>query len=215
MLRLRARSAEVLGEFDPPDSLGGASAFGGRVIGLLRQALGAAGRVVPRSGGAINVLFVLFVLFVALYMTSVDRRPVYLRVFVPLSARDRVGTCRAPPTFGRGSSVGSRPAADRSFKRAGRGPGRSAARRLLRPACRRPLARRPVPSVAAVGLAVVAQSAQVVLVLGPGDVAGVGVANQRVPLLAWKLNAQLRPKNVCNAPWTCRSGSIATWPDAS
>src|SRR6266545_6552705 len=48
-----------------------------------------------------------------------------------------------------------------------------------------------MPPIGAAGLRVVVQATEVLLVLGPGDVAGVCIADQRMPLLTRKLRTQL------------------------
>src|SRR5438128_10597729 len=69
---------------------------------------------------------------------------------------------------------------------------------------RRTFARRSMPSVGAVGLTVVMQAAEVVFKLVPGDVAGVRIANQRMPLLAWQQGARL----LSVRPAACLGASI-------
>jgi predicted PurR-regulated permease PerM len=75
------RNLSLLEELDPWNLLGGASALTQWIVGLLRELLNVAGLIVPLFGGAVNVIFVLFI---ALYM-SVDGRSIrdYLLVFLP------------------------------------------------------------------------------------------------------------------------------------
>ncbi|MBV9577583.1 MAG: AI-2E family transporter [Chloroflexi bacterium] len=73
--------SEVLRELDPLSMLGGTSAISQWVIGFLRQVLNVAGLLFALFGGAINVIFVLFM---ALYL-SVDAPAMrdYMVVFAP------------------------------------------------------------------------------------------------------------------------------------
>src|SRR5437764_8647202 len=57
---------------------------------------------------------------------------------------------------------------------------------------RRAFSRRAMPPVGAVRLTVVMQATEVVLVVGPGDVTGVRVTDQRMPLLTRKWGTHLR-----------------------
>ena len=56
---------------------------------------------------------------------------------------------------------------------------------------RRPFSRWTMPPIGAAGLRIVVQTTEVLLVLGPGDVARVRVADQRMPLLARELHTPL------------------------
>src|SRR5439155_7773736 len=56
---------------------------------------------------------------------------------------------------------------------------------------RRPFSRWTMPPIGAAGLRIVVQTTEVLVVLGPGDVAWVRVADQRMPLLARELHTPL------------------------
>src|SRR5207244_4517203 len=56
---------------------------------------------------------------------------------------------------------------------------------------RRPFSRWTMPPIGAAGLRIAVQTTGVLLVLGPGDVARVRVADQRMPLLARELHTPL------------------------
>jgi predicted PurR-regulated permease PerM len=78
----------LLQEIDPWDLLGGTSALTQRLLDAIGQVRGFASLLVAIFGGALNVIFVLFL---ALYLT-VDARSMrdYVLVFLPVQRRERV-----------------------------------------------------------------------------------------------------------------------------
>jgi predicted PurR-regulated permease PerM len=82
-----ARNWGLVEELDLWDMLGGTSALTQWIAGAMRQVLNVAGLLVAVFGGAINIVFVLFI---ALYLT-VDAQSVrdYLLVFLPANRRLR------------------------------------------------------------------------------------------------------------------------------
>ena len=77
----------VLQQIDPWDELGGTSALAQWLLNATSQVLNLAGLMVALFGGVLNVIFVLFI---ALYLT-VDGRSMrdYLLVFLPVTRRER------------------------------------------------------------------------------------------------------------------------------
>jgi predicted PurR-regulated permease PerM len=89
---LYARAAErwtLLDQLDIIDLFGGASGLTQSMVGVLAQVLNVAGLLLALFGGALNVIFVLFM---ALYLTIGGRTMLeYLIVFVPSGRRPQAG----------------------------------------------------------------------------------------------------------------------------